>query len=478
MFEAFVETCVGMTDHQLDDAVRATELEARSLAARHAAVIAVAEARGLFRAGGHRDMAAYLRATCNTGDGTIARQRALARLLDAHPAVGDGLVAGRISVDHALELGRIQANPRIRHLLAAMLAPLLDDAEQSSLRDFRVVIDQIITLCDTDGAFADLAAAVEGRSAHAVEVDGQLSVQMNGGDPVTAARFVAVVESFVEGEYRRDLAARREEFGDDADQHPLARTPAQRRFDAMVAMAAAAATSPEGRALPEPTVHIVIDERSTNEALTHGGVTLPTGEVVELDDDGNCDDAALLHGLADELLDDPAGYRRRRCETSTGTVIHPALALRALLSNHVRRVVVDSRGVVIDYGTQQRLFTGLARDAAMLLATGCTAPGCDLPAAWCEVDHIVPWSNGGRTDQTNANIECGHHNRHKHRARLRVRRTERGRTIHQRPDGTLILPVGQRPPDLSIDELNELARRRLRQLAVTRRSSPATPARR
>ncbi len=462
MFETFVEHCIGFTDAELDDAVRSCELEARSLAARQAALVAVTAARGSFRADGHRSVAAYLRATCNTGGGTISRHRRLAGVVDAHPEVGESLIAGRISVDHALEIGRIHANPRIRHLLAAMVGPLVSDAEQSSVSELHDTIEQIIQLTDADGAFADVAAAVEGRTAHAVDVDGTLCVSMTGGDPITTVQFVAVVDSFVEGEYRRDLAARRAEFGDDAEQHPLPRTPAQRRFDALVAIAAAAAASPEGRALPEPTVHLLIDERSANEALTHGGITLPDGEVVGLDDDGGVDHEALLRDLADQLADDPGAYRRRRCETSTGAKIHPSVALRALLSNHVRRVVMDSRGVVVDYGTKQRLFTGLVRQAAMLLRTECSASGCTVPAAWCEVDHIVPWSEGGRTDQANADVACGHHNRFKHRERLRVRRDARGRMIRQRTDGTLILPVGQRPPDLTIDEIAERVRERLR----------------
>ena len=84
-----------------------------------------------------------------------------------------------------------------------------------------------------------------------------------------------------------------------------------------------------------------------------------------------------------------------------------------------------------------------------------------LPAAWSQVDHNHEWSNGGRTDQDNHNISCGHHNRLKHRQRWRTRRDQRGRAYTIRADGTIILPVGERPPDLSIDEQTELARARL-----------------
>jgi len=85
----------------------------------------------------------------------------------------------------------------------------------------------------------------------------------------------------------------------------------------------------------------------------------------------------------------------------------------------------------------------------------------------CEVDHNTPWSAGGRTDQDNSYIECGTHNRFKHRAGWTTRRDELGRTFHIDADGTIVLPVGERPPDLTDDELRHLARERLhRDLAI------------
>jgi hypothetical protein len=214
--------------------------------------------------------------------------------------------------------------------------------------------------------------------------------------------------------------------------------------------------------LPEPVVHLVVDDQTAHETLVHAGIALPGGNQVELDDDGCiADEAALLTDLADELVDDPEAFLSRHCETQNGSPIHSSVVLRALLTGHVRRVVMDSRGVVIDYGTKQRLFTGLARQAAMIMNRTCEAPGCTLPAAWSQVDHNTEWHHGGRTDQSNRTIGCGRHNRVKHRERWRVGRDRRGRAYTLRPDGTIILPVGERPPDLTDDELDELARRRV-----------------
>jgi hypothetical protein len=80
---------------------------------------------------------------------------------------------------------------------------------------------------------------------------------------------------------------------------------------------------------------------------------------------------------------------------------------------------------------------------------------------------------GGRTDQDNAGVECGGHNREKHRKRWRTRRDIHGRIHTIRADGTIMLPVGVRPPvfpDESPDEIADatrLARERVRRLRCT-----------
>ena len=150
--------------------------------------------------------------------------------------------------------------------------------------------------------------------------------------------------------------------------------------------------------------------------------------------------------LLRDLLADPDAFASMRCETSRGTLLHPHDVLRATLAGHVRRVVVDARSVPIDMGRKQRLFTGAAREAAKLLVRRCDHAGCDLPDDFCEVDHVVEWNDGGPTDQDNGGVECGHHNRLKHRRRTATRRDIHGRRYTIRRDGSIILPVGARPP--------------------------------
>ena len=91
---------------------------------------------------------------------------------------------------------------------------------------------------------------------------------------------------------------------------------------------------------------------------------------------------------------DPAGLDSIRCETDRGVPIDPHDVPRAVLAGHIRRIVVDSNGHVIDYGREKRLFEGPARDAA----------------GWSHVDHNKEWGDDGETNQNNAGVLCAKHN--------------------------------------------------------------------
>ncbi|WP_276968226.1 HNH endonuclease signature motif containing protein, partial [Desertimonas flava] len=117
-------------------------------------------------------------------------------------------------------------------------------------------------------------------------------------------------------------------------------------------------------------------------------------------------------------------------------------AVVAAFYGHVRRVVVDAAGVVIDLGRRSRLFTGTARDAAILQGVldrngRCTHPGCGRDSH-CQIDHLTEWQHGGSTDLVNAGIGCGHHNRVKSTSGFSTRRDPHGHWHTYRPDHTEI----------------------------------------
>lgn len=45
----------------------------------------------------------------------------------------------------------------------------------------------------------------------------------------------------------------------------------------------------------------------------------------------------------------------------------------------------------------------IARDAH------CRFPDCEIPAQWCDIDHVLPYAQGGSTSMSNAQLLCRHH---------------------------------------------------------------------
>ena len=89
---------------------------------------------------------------------------------------------------------------------------------------------------------------------------------------------------------------------------------------------------------------------------------------------------------------------------------HPTAIIGVSLWALIRRVVINANSVVIDLGRTQRLFTGHARDAVMLLEPVCVWPGCDQPHTWCHADHLTSWSTRGPTNPDNGAPLCARHN--------------------------------------------------------------------
>ena len=447
-----VEELMECGDSELDERVRTLELERRRIESELALTANEIDRRRSYADDGHRSLKAYLRGTCSYSDGEAARFRRLAAAVDGVPGLAEALHEGRIGTPQANEFAVAHGNSRVRDRLADFAPMLLDLAERLSFREFRTCMQRFTMLADTDGAHRDLDESVAGRRARVDNVNGSLSLSGSGGDPLVNVEVAAIFAKFCELEYRADVAARRAEHGDRADEHPLPRTPAQRGYDALVAiMRGALANHEAGRpaSAAEPLVTILVDHRTWGHLLASAGLAPDAtlaGEQVN-----PFTGSASPEGLLADLVGDPDGLAARRCETSTGQVLHPHAVLRAALAGHIRRAVLGADNVPINLGRKARVFTGPARDAAKLLAVQCDHLGCGLPAEVCEVDHSIEWSDGGRTDQDNGEPRCTGHNGEKHRKRWRVRRDVHGRTHTVRADGTVILPVGVRPPTFPDD---------------------------
>ena len=263
-------------------------------------------------------------------------------------------------------------------------------------------------LADADGAHRDHDDAHTGRHAAMCELGDSFHLDARFG----AAQGVAmrnILDRFIDAEFAAEWAELTARHGDAATPAMMERSATQRRADALAAIFDRAAGADPAADGPDPVVNIVIDETTW---LAHLARSL---------------------GDHDAELPDPATVAGRRCETVDGTLLDPADVIAAAIIGHLRRLVTNAAGVVIDLGRSSRCFTGHARTAALLQGVHCIYPGC--PNRHCQIDHTTPWAHGGSTNPANAGPLCPRHNRWKTRG-YRTWRDPHGRWHTYRPDGT------------------------------------------
>lgn len=215
-------------------------------------------------------------------------------------------------------------------------------------------------LADADGALAEASRAFDRRRLHVsatwagmVRLDGDL-------DPESGSLVMAALASLA------DPAALGSEDG---------RTPPQRRADALVEICR--------RHLDSSDRPVVGGERP------HLTVTV---------------DLATLTGRGEPLVDLDTGavnldaVRRLACDADL---------TRVLLGPGFRPVAVGRRRVV----------PPSLRRALAQRDRGCTHPGCDVPARWCDAHHLVHWVDGGRSSLPNLRLLCRRHHRLAHHPR-------------------------------------------------------------
>lgn len=427
MFAMMIDELMGQSVDQLDHALAAAKRQRDEADTTIAALTAVIDSKQAFQDHGHRSINGYLKQQLNCSAADARRIKRRARLLNQHPEIGDTLGASRISTAQVDLLADAQQHPAARVRFAEFAPLLTAQAEQLDYADFKIAVKHFMTHADPDGSFDDQQFREEHRTASVTDTNGAVSVHAYGGDPLRAGEMKAIFDRAVEAEFHKDCDTRRIEHGDDALSYPLPRTVEQRNFDAIYEIFMASVSAPADGKRPEPLVNFVIDPITGIDTLVRHGL-------LDIDDD----DAAA----------GPVDSSTRRCATSTGTPVHPDVVMKAMVRGGIRRVVVDAHDVVINLGRTQRLFTGKARQAAQLLTTRCGHRGCDVPAQFCDIDHLDEWAadNGG-TDQANALPLCGVHDRWKHRQRLRGRRDRTGRIHLVKPDGTVIKPLNARDPE-------------------------------
>ncbi|NDE59162.1 MAG: HNH endonuclease [Acidimicrobiia bacterium] len=391
-----------------------TELEllARAVEAATISVLARADRTEAFRDDGHGTLTGWARSLIKWSPSEASARARTALASHEYPQLVERLRGGTLGIAQSRRLASLHANRRVRDELPIVFDTLADIAGALPYEDFNTAVLRWEQLADADGAHRHADVVHDNRDAGVHPVGDTVYVDAHVGT-AQGALILEVFERYVEAELRHDLAAR------DAlgltTLSDLPRTAAQRRADALHAIFCSAATG--SSPAPDPVVNILIDADTYETAL----------RAMENDE--------RLPSLARR----PDDIHHRRCETTSGLMLDPIDVVGASLVGHVRRVVIGADRTVIDLGRKSRLFTGAAREAVWLRRRRCVWPSCSR--MHCEVDHRIPWSEGGRTSPDNGDPLCAKHNRWKTRG-YRTHMNPHTKAIDvMRPDGSIISPV-------------------------------------
>ncbi|MCO7237863.1 HNH endonuclease signature motif containing protein [Aeromicrobium sp. CnD17-E] len=99
---------------------------------------------------------------------------------------------------------------------------------------------------------------------------------------------------------------------------------------------------------------------------------------------------------------------------SDGTRISAEQARRLACTAQLVPMVLNGRSLPLDLGSANRYFNQSSRRAMERRDGGCTAPGCDRDARWCEAHHLTPYSLSGTTDIRDGALLCTFHHHRVH----------------------------------------------------------------
>ena len=364
------------TDHRLlRQSILAVHAVAEQLRVVEAELLADAKAREAWVGTGARDIADWLAGATKSSYGDAKRKERLGEALQKNDALKAAVESGTVSADVAEQLAPTIIEPPAGADVAD-LDDLVDACAGVSPRDARDAASLFSSTFDTDTEEATEERRHRARSfSFGAQLDGMVAVK--GMLPAASADQVKKSLLHASGPYDGD-----------------SRSHEQRLADGLTNLATAYAKGEVsgGREAPQMTITMTEATRmgvSAEPALTDLGTRIPA---------------------------------------------HEARRLAALAE--IRRVVMVG-STVIDLGRSYRAASTQQYQALVARDGGCVWPGCSAPAAWCEVDHLVPWEVGGRTDLNQLALLCPHHHRERHRPGVFIEGDASTWRIHL-ADGTVL----------------------------------------
>ena len=377
------------------DRTRDLVAERNRIDAALAGTVRVADSKRAFAGDGQATAASWLRGHCRLSKAAASLVVRTGRALEQLPSVEEAHAAGRLIADQVDVIAQI-TNPQYAALIAAR-GGTVDGVGQVLTRfaaerpheELTRLVRQVLDRLDQDGPEPD--PTDQRFLSFARHADGSITGRFHL-DAVAGEKFQAALEAHRQADRPAD------------DQRTLGRQQA----DAWVQWAdntLAAGTAPLLRTV-KPQVAVKIG--------------------------------------SDDLADPATG--RGAADLGFGGVASAATARQVACDAELRRYLIDPDGELLDLGRSQRLVTRGLRKAVELRDEACVFAGCDAPAWWCDVHHVIHWAHGGPTSCENGALLCERHHTAVHEGGFEIARDPGTAIWHTyRPDGSEIHIRGSSP---------------------------------
>ncbi len=356
-----------------------------------ARAVAAFDAGGSWSLSGARSATAWLQAEARLSGraarAQVRRGRALARLPEAARAWERGELTG----EHVDVLAPLLTGPTGRYVERDE-HHLVGEGCRRTHEEFVRIVEYWKQLADPDGTDRAAEARRTRRDAYLVRsVHGRWLGRLTL-DPVSGAGVGNELHRLEQLLFEAEWAEARERLGREPTVADLPRTPGQRRADAFVEMARRSRTVPGDGRRPAPLFTVLVGYETLH------------GRICQLEDGTVVPPGELLDWLPGADLE-RAEYR------SDGRIGIGATARCRTVDASRFAEAVFAPVPRVECPPTHRCFTGATRRAIEVRDRECCHPSCHVPAAWCQVDHIRPFAEGGPTTQENGRLLCGTHNR-------------------------------------------------------------------
>ncbi|MFZ4576632.1 MAG: DUF222 domain-containing protein [Phycisphaerales bacterium] len=363
----------GMDSVELKYAAIELQRQIDQLTVQQARVMFEADRTHAWQGSGARSIADWLAGKTKSSYGAAKKKQKLGNSMNKNPKLDDAVTNGELSPDAATELADTIDNPPP----GADPDELIDACKGATPNQARDAAERWKETHKAETEEAAEARRFAARSLRStVPIDGQITITATM--PTLQARQVLKVCSFLGGK-------------------PSAtdtRSTAQRMCDGLILLADAYAKGEVRGGREKPTLLITIPIDSYTGNSNEPGVT----------DFGDRIPAHIVRRLADNA--------------------------------NLQRVLITG-SQILDLGRSERYATLDQYKALLARDGGCRVDDCNIPGAWCDIDHLIAWEHGGSSDLDNLGLLCTHHHHVKHLPGARVTGTIEEFWIHL-PDGTTL----------------------------------------